>query len=309
MSATRLRAALSVAALAAATAGTPQRALAAESQSPAAEVLFEQARELMASGRYREACPKLAESQRLDAGIGTLLNLGDCYEHNGQLASAWATFGEAASAARASRQPDREAIARERVAALKPRLTTLTIEPAQRDRLGLQVARDGVVVSVALWSVAVPVDAGAHAIEATAKGRVPWHTTLVVGTMPGDTTVVIPRLQSPPAVWHAREAGLALGGAGVLGLVIGGVYGAAAIRNRDASRAHCGDTSVCDQQGVDLRAQGLRAAGVSTAAFITGAALFAGGVTLFALAPQYSHPPASASLWVGVASVSLGGRF
>src|SRR3954467_7016553 len=58
----------------------------------AAQSLFDQGRSLMTKGQYAQACPKLAESQRLDPGLGTQFNLADCYEHLGQTASAWAGF-------------------------------------------------------------------------------------------------------------------------------------------------------------------------------------------------------------------------
>src|ERR1051326_9215354 len=79
------------------------------SDKAAAEGLFGDARKLMEAGNYREACPKLEASQRLDPGVGTLLNLADCYEHSGRTASAWMEFLEAASAARESGSADREA--------------------------------------------------------------------------------------------------------------------------------------------------------------------------------------------------------
>ena len=46
----------------------------------AAEALFEDGRRLVAAGSFTEACPKFADSERLDPSPGTLLNLASCYE-------------------------------------------------------------------------------------------------------------------------------------------------------------------------------------------------------------------------------------
>src|SRR4051812_11324452 len=86
--------------------------------SAMAQSLFDQAKELMASGRPAEACPKFAESQRLDPRSGTLINLANCYEQTARLASAWSKYIEAATSAKASGNQEREAVARERAAAL-----------------------------------------------------------------------------------------------------------------------------------------------------------------------------------------------
>src|SRR5262249_42944188 len=69
-------------------------------QAGAAELLDSQATSLMQEHRYAEACPKLAESDRIQPGTGVLLRLALCYELSGRTASAWAAFREAAGRAR-----------------------------------------------------------------------------------------------------------------------------------------------------------------------------------------------------------------
>jgi hypothetical protein len=70
------------------------------SDKAAAQALFDAGKRLLSERKYAEACPKLAESQRLDPAPGTLMNLADCYEKAGLTASAWATWLEAAAAMR-----------------------------------------------------------------------------------------------------------------------------------------------------------------------------------------------------------------
>src|SRR5262245_2191529 len=106
-----------------------------------ARALFNEARELMRTGNYDAACPKLEATRRLYAGSGVLLNLGDCYEHLGRTASAWTTFGEAAStAARLGRAED-ETEAKRRQAAIEPRLSRLSIR-IMKETPQLRVKRD-----------------------------------------------------------------------------------------------------------------------------------------------------------------------
>ena len=86
-----------------------------------ANSLFEEGRALGKAGKWSEACLKLEASQKLASGIGTLFNLGDCYEHVGRTASAFAAFVETAEQARLANQRDRETIATSRAATLAPK--------------------------------------------------------------------------------------------------------------------------------------------------------------------------------------------
>src|SRR6266542_5267230 len=120
--------------------------------SASAQGLFDQAKKLMTQGKYSEACPKLEESQRLDPGSGTLLNMGDCYEHEGKIATAWARFLEAAAAAKAAGNVERERVSRERAAALSSKVAHLLINVAAANGpAGVEVKRDGAAVGRAQW--------------------------------------------------------------------------------------------------------------------------------------------------------------
>jgi len=171
-----------------------QKAIAQTGDKAAAEALFDAGKQLLDEGRFTEACPKLAESQRLDPAPGTLLNLADCYEKAGMSASAWATWLEAAAAAKTAGQTKREELARQRASALKTRLVSVTITVPESSRIpGLEIARDGVPVGLAMWATAVPVDPGTHAVVAHAPGRRTWQTavTVVDGSQPVQVTVPI----------------------------------------------------------------------------------------------------------------------
>ena len=168
-----------------------------------AQALFDSAEKLMAADRFDEACPKLEEVVRLvPSGVGAKMALARCYEEGGRLASAWGAYLVAENAAITAGQADRAKTAADRAAELKPRLSTLAIAapPGLRGVAGLEVKRDGKTVRQAEWGVAVPVDAGAHAITATAPGKKPWQSTAEVKGEASPTSVELPaQLEDAPA--------------------------------------------------------------------------------------------------------------
>jgi hypothetical protein len=161
----------------------------------AAAALFEDGRRLMGEGKFAEACPKLAESQRVDPGMGTLYQLSVCYEAIGHTASAWVGFRDVAGQALTSGLADREKAARGKAAALEQKLMRLKISMVPGNAgAGVEVKRDGAVVSPALWGTPLPLDPGPHKVSATGPGKEPWEITVQLEQPGGTVNVEVPQL-------------------------------------------------------------------------------------------------------------------
>ena len=86
----------------------------------------------MKAGHYPEACPKLEAARKLYTSAGIFLNLADCHEKIGRVASAWTEFGEAAAVAKRTNRDDDAEEATRRQAALEPSLPRLTLRGGAR---------------------------------------------------------------------------------------------------------------------------------------------------------------------------------
>ena len=275
----------------------------------AAQVLFEDGRKLMEQGKYAEACPKLESSQRLDPGAGTLLNLAACYEKNGQSASAWVTYTDAAVASR-ERHPDWQKSAEAKAKALFPTLAHVVVDVPSAPS-GVSVTRDGKVLESGTFGTAMPVDPGHHVIEATAPNKKPFHQEVDVAPK-SDTRVTVKMEDAPVAVTNPsitpiapppeeqgrgngmRIAGATTMGVGIAGIVVGGIFGALAIGKKNEASPNCtADFSACNATGKAAVDDGLTFGTISTVGFVAGGVLAAAGVFVFVLAPK-SHAPVSA---------------
>lgn len=309
----------------------------APANSAAAQGLFDQAKALMAAGKPAEACPKFEESQRLDPGSGTLINLASCYEQTGRIASAWSTYLEAAVASRAVGNFEREAGARERAAALAPKVSNLVVAVPPEARVeGLRIIRDGVEVGAAQWGLPIPCDEGSHEIIATAPGRAEWRSNVTVQGQGTTATLQIPVLleiepapaaaeplvpsaaPSPPSAARSltaapaepaspglggqRIAAIALAGAGVAGLAVGTIFGLQAMSHKDDADAVCGSGGGCSTQAGVSAGEDARSAGnLSTVGMIVGGVALAGGAVLWFTAPEQP----STEIGVGLGGVTL----
>jgi hypothetical protein len=273
----------------------------------AAEALFLEGKRLAAEGKLAEACPKFAESNRLDRGAGTLIHLADCYEKNGQSASAWATFTDAASAAQALGRADWQRLASTRAAALAPKLAKLTLRvsaPVEK----LEVTRDGALTSQASWGTPIPVDVGMHAVTASAPGYQAFRATVLVKNDGERKEVVVAleplsalsggkpggdpsRSQAGPGAAAPgstqRTLGFVIGGVGVAGVAAGAITGLVAMTKNNTSKRLCPNDGACaSADAVDANDGAKTFSTVSTIAFIAGGVGLAVGGVLLLTAPS-----------------------
>lgn len=310
----------------------PVLAQSSAADKAAAEALFDAGKKALADGHYPEACRKLEQSQALDPGIGTLLYLADCYERVGRTASAWATFRQAASEARAEGQSARARIGTDRADKLEPRLSKLTIEVSAEDTSieGFSLQRGKDKVERALFGVAIPVDPGQIDLQASAPGYKSWQETVAVGADAAKVVVKVPPLEKeavapapapappptaepvpPPAPTPAkvpaapadtgsvgstqRTIGIAAGAAGLVGIGIGSFFGLKAMQKNHDAKDLCPQNQCTSPDGVTLTDDARSAATASNIAFGIGGALLVGGVVLYFTAPK-TEPGGAASL-------------
>lgn len=309
-------------------ASAAERAEAQTTDATAAQALFDQARGLFAQGRYDEACPKFEESQRLDPGSGTLINLARCYEQLGRHASAWNKYLEAAAAASATGNTRREKEARERAETLRPSLSTLTVDVSAEGKQvpGLEVRRDGSSVGAPQWGVPIPADVGEHTIVATAPGHEEWRRVVRVEGPAKSVSVAVPALTPSTAAPAAavevvpepelaprrglgtqRVLALIAGGVGVVGIGAGTVFGLKSKAKHDDAEQYCDGADCSDPRGVSAGEDAYAAGTLSTVFMVVGGVALAGGAVLWFTAPK-RHEDAVA-VGIGPGSIQVRGAF
>ncbi len=288
-----------------------------------AQSLFDEGVRLMEQGKYADACPKLAESQRLDPGGGTLLNLGLCREKEGKLASAWSVYNTALSLAIKDGRKDRELTARERVTALEPTLAKIVINvPEEIAKLrDLEVMLDGVRIGRAAWSLPTPIDVGNHVMTVSATDKRTWQQTVDVDHDSQVVNVTVPSLEDAPQDRHPdaapkpsplRPIGLAVGGVGAAGIVLGTIGGVMAIVKRSDSNKECpGGTgaNMCSVKGVAANEDAKTFAWVANIGFGVGIVGLTVGTILFFMGKPQPQQRAWIAPVIGPDGASLVGRF
>jgi hypothetical protein len=295
-----------------------------------AKRLFERARTATGEGRHAEACADLEKSQALDPSMGTEFYWAECLEKTGKLVAAREHYLHVGEVARASGRTDRTAFAQERLAALEPRLPTVIVDVPEAARVpGLVVEIDGAPLAAARFGNPLRHDPGTLDWSARAPGRAPQagkvalaesaKATLTIpvlepaseaggATTPASTTSIPPDAGDTDDT--QRIAGILVGSAGLVGLGVGGVFGALALgAYGDSEDGPCDARNRCTREGLDLRDSADVDATVSTIGFVAGGVLLAGGAVLFFTAPSDEGDATSARIRVRPGSAEVSWRF
>ena len=304
--------------------GVHAEAQTAAAGKAAAEALFDRGLELMREGKVAEACEHLEQSQAIEAGIGTMMYLAECYERLGRTASAWALFREASSAARAEGQEERAQKGKSRADALEPMLAKISVSvPAENKLPGLTVILNGVTLVSGAWGVPVPVDPGESRVQARAPGYQEWasvqnvapsgsvsvHVPLlsrdVASSTVAEAAAPAPPLAAAPAAavaapvdrdsggWAAQPTvGIVVGATGLVALGVGAYFGVRALSKDSQADDLCGPNppECSSSEGVALANQANTAATFANVFLFGGGALLVTGAVLYLAAPSEQAP-------------------
>ncbi len=242
----------------------------ASAQEAEGQRLFREGREAMDRGDVDTACARFAASHAAEGAVGPLLNLGNCEEKRGRIAAALEAYRRSRSLARED-QVDQRRLADERIAALEPRVPTLSLRPGAGAGDGMVVTLDDAPVEAD--GVARPVNPGPHRVSIGATGRTTTVRELRIGE--GDRIDLLvepgpPRAEAPTAAPATAPdegggaspllvGGLVAGGVGVLGMGAFVVTGLMALDAQSTLDEACGEDHLCprgDTVGQDAADRG-----------------------------------------------------
>jgi hypothetical protein len=263
----------------------------------AAEQLFVSARAAMEKGDFNTACERFAESQRLDPAAGTLINLADCLDRQGKIASAWQRWKEALEMLRPD--DERRAAVSQRAQSIEARVPKLELRLSAKAPPGTIAERDGVAMGSASFGISLPIDPGPHRLVAKAPGHAQREYALTVregesstleiepgDAIAGEATPAAPVRASPTPAAPARDSGSPATrtwgfvglGVGTVGLLVGGTAGVLAITKKSEMEEACrrvGEELLCTSAGVDAADSGgtfATVANIGVAVGLVGAA-------------------------------------
>jgi tetratricopeptide (TPR) repeat protein len=313
-----------------------------------AELLVKEGQKYVAAGQLAEGCATFARALELQVHPRILVNLADCHEKQGKLASALAEYSEARRLSKERsdsdpREQKRQAYAEEKIQSLEPRISFLQVDIDVKPA-GFQLLRGDRPVPV---GAKIAVDPGAYSLTAQAPGYSPWKLEITIQGEGTTRVVKVPPLQpettatpssaasSPPPPSSAAAsaqppgspvastvsppgprrttAGWAVAGGGLAAVGVGIFFAQWAHSAYTKADGLCPEHKHCQRDAMDQRDTAERRANVANATVSLGIAAMGIGTYLLRTSPGPEHEgtTATGTPWVGPdgAGILVRGRF
>jgi hypothetical protein len=282
--------------------------------------LFKEGFDAASAGRWADAREKFSAALAIRSSPKVLFSLAQAEEQLGQLAAASRDYGRALDGAKAAGEQDVVSAASSARTALEPRVPTVRV--VVQGTPGATAKLDDQPVAV---GTPVPVDPGTHRLVISAPGMRDAQATVAISEKQrldvpvrleaaGSETaapapVPVPASDDasrPEGGEHSafpwRTVGLVAAGVGVATLGVGSYFGLQAKSKNDQSNNSGGCSGDnCTPAAAQIRRDAITAGNTSTALFVVGGVLAAGGIVLWLVAPS-----SESGSGVSVTPVALG---
>ncbi len=259
----------------------------ADGKSDAAR-LFKDGQDLMKAQKFADACPKFEDSQKLDAQLGTVLNLAFCREKLGSTWLSWLAYRDAELRAESASKRDRAEFARQHLSELEKTLPRLVLD-CGADRVEELTVEERVVPGASNGQP-FTAEPGRRTFKFGRSGRKPGASEVIVQERrsapqhvpcpaledlpvpaPTPTTPTDAATDSqprPPAPPPDRTPAYVSFGAGAAGLAVGSVFGILTLSEKsDADKLCNAQTKTCTGDGKSKIDTATTYSWVSTAGF------------------------------------------
>jgi tetratricopeptide (TPR) repeat protein len=278
-----------------------------------AEILFQAGRDAMARGDLEQACQKFNESNDVGPAPGTVLNLGNCEEKRGRIATAWEYFTQAMGMLEPG--DPRYAVAQRRAQALEKRVPRLLVELSPNAPSTTRAYRSGSAITA--FGQPLRLDPGSHTITAEAGGYSGGKFTVTLAEREVEKLVVYPgkRLALPlsrtttASDQNANLLPMVILGTGAISAIGAGVLGGLSYVRWTTVQKHCdlnADPHRCDDKGLNAQSQG-KTMGILAASL--GIVAVASAVLYLTLPSGESTTTIAAGQFEGFSGVSVSGDF
>jgi hypothetical protein len=281
--------------------------------------LFKEGFDAASAGRWADAREKFAAALAIRSSPKVLFSLAQAEEQLGQLAAASRDYGRALDGAKAANEAEVVAAASSARTALEPRVPTVRV--VVQGTPGATAKLDDQPMAV---GTPVPVDPGTHRLVVSAPGMRDAQATVAISekqrldvpvrfeaagsetTAPAPVPVPASDDASRPeggehGAFPWRTVGLVAAGVGVVTLGVGSYFGLQAKSKNDQSNSSGCSADNCSPAAAQTRRDAITAGNTSTALFVVGGVLAAGGIVLWLVAPS-----SESGSGVSVTPVALG---